>query len=84
MSDQTKSNPADQGTHPLKRDIRSPGMWKYLVNYILIGTAAVLILMEIFESGSWRKLGIPVLFLALAIVNLSVIHASERKRANVG
>lgn len=84
MSDQTKSNPADEGTHPLKRDIRSRGMWKYLVNYILIGAAAVLILMEIIESGSWRKLGIPVLFLALAIVNLTVIHASERKRANVG
>jgi hypothetical protein len=76
----TPTQPAD----PLRRDIRSPGVWKYLVNYILLGACALLIVLEIIDSGAWRKLGIPLLLLSFAIGNLARLQAAERKHAEPG
>lgn len=46
-----------------------------------MGTAALLIVMEIIEGGTWRKLGIPLMFLALAIINLIRLQTMERHLA---
>ena len=73
--------PATCDVAPVKRDIRSPGTWKHLVNYILLGSSAVIILMEIIESGVWRNLGIPLLLIVFAMVNLARLQAAERKAA---
>jgi hypothetical protein len=66
---------------PLRRDVRAPGTWAYAVNYVLLGSAAILILLEIIDSGSWRKLGMPLLFLGMAIGNLARMRALERRSA---
>jgi hypothetical protein len=76
-----ESVPATCDVPPLKRDIRSPGAWKYLVNYILLGSSAVIILMEIIESGVWRSLGIPLLLIVVAIMNLARLQVAERNPA---
>jgi len=69
---------------PLRRNIRSPGAWKYLVNYLLLGSSAGIILLEIIESGVWRSLGIPLLLIVFAIMNLARLQAAERKPAKPG
>jgi hypothetical protein len=66
---------------PLRRDIGSPGAWRYLINYVLLGSSTVIILMEMIESGVWRKLWCPVLLIILAMSNLAALQAAERKRA---
>jgi NhaP-type Na+/H+ and K+/H+ antiporter len=55
-------------------------MWKYLVNYILLGASALLIVMESIESGAWRDLGVPLLLLLMAIGNLARLQAAECKQ----
>jgi hypothetical protein len=40
--------------------------------------------MEIIDSGVWRRLGIPLLFICMAIGILARMHALERKRAEPG
>lgn len=77
-SPQSRTQPID----PLRRDIRAPSTWNYLVNYILLGACALLIAMEIAESEAWRKLGTPLLLLLLAVGNLARLQAAERKQAN--
>lgn len=71
-------------THPLQRDIRSPGTWNYLVNYVVLGAAAALILLEIIDSGAWRKLGLSLLLILVANFNLARLQAAERKHAAPG
>ena len=58
--------------------------WGYLANYVMLGASALVILMEIIDSGVWRRLGIPLLFIGMAIGNLARMHALERKRAEPG
>ena len=63
--------------------------WAYLGNYVLLGGAALMIadlLWEGIESGKWKwyRFGLPLLFIAMAIVNFAVMHARERKRAEPG
>ena len=70
--------------HPLQRDIRSPGAWQYLVNYILLGACAILIVREMIESGAYRKLAAPLILLGLAVGNLARLQAAERKPAEPG
>jgi hypothetical protein len=55
-----------------------------LANYVMLGAAALIIVMEIIESGVWRRLGLPLLFISMAIINLAVMHARERRRAEPG
>jgi hypothetical protein len=50
----------------------------------MLGAAALIIVMEIMESGVWRRLGLPLLFISMAIVNLASMHAVERRRAERG
>jgi hypothetical protein len=50
----------------------------------MLGAAALIILMEIMESGVWRRLGMPLLFIGMAIGNLARMHALERRRAEPG
>ena len=65
----------------LKAGRRSLIWWGYLANYVMLGASALIILLEIIDSGVWRRLGIPLLFISMAIVNLTAMHARERKRA---
>jgi hypothetical protein len=69
---------------PLRRDIRSPGAWRYFVNYLTLGSAAVIILIEILQSGVWRTLWAPLIMIVVAISNLAAMQAAERKRAEPG
>jgi len=69
---------------PLRREIRSPRTWKYLVNYVLLGSSALLILMEMIESGTWRRLLAPVILIGVAITNMATRQAAERKSAEPG
>ena len=64
---------------PLPRDIRPPRTWKYLVNYVLLGSAALLISMEMIQSGTWRRLLAPVILIGVAIANMATRQAAERK-----
>jgi hypothetical protein len=54
-----------------------------LANYVLLGAAALMIVSVIMEGEGrwWLKLGLPVVFISMAIVNLSVMHRRERKRS---
>ena len=54
-----------------------------MANYVMLGAAALMIVSVIVEGEGrwWRKLGLPVVFISMAIVNLSVMHRRERKRA---
>ena len=65
----------------LNRGQSSLVWWGHLANYLMLGGAAVIIGVEIMESGGWRRLGMPLLFISLAIVNLTVMHARARRRA---
>ena len=69
---------------PLRRNIRSPGAWKYFVNYLLLGSSALIILMDMIETGAWRRLWFPVLLICLAMGDLASLQAAERKRAEPG
>ena len=69
---------------PLRRDIRLPGTWRYLINYVLLGSSAVTILIEMIESGVWRRLWAPLVFIGIAIINLAALQAAERKPAEPG
>ena len=80
MTTEQRPSPISQATDPLRRDIRSPGMWNYLINYILIGASGLIIVMEIIESGAWRKLWAPLIMLCLAIGNLARLQSAESKR----
>ncbi len=61
--------------------MRSLRAWGYVANYLVLGAAALVILLEIIDSGVWRRLGVPLLLIALAIGDLARMHAAERKRA---
>jgi hypothetical protein len=79
----TDSDP-DAGKPPpdtptLPRDIPPPPTWKYLVNYVLLGSAALLLLMEMIQSGTWRRLLAPVILIGVAIANMATRQAAERK-----
>jgi hypothetical protein len=54
-----------------------------LANYVMLGAAALMIVSVIIEGEGrwWFKLGLPVIFISMAITNLSVIHRRERMRA---
>jgi len=67
---------------PLRRDIRSPGTWRYFFNYLLLGSSALIILIEIIQSGVWRALWLPLFLIVVAISNLAVMQAAERKGAD--
>jgi hypothetical protein len=71
-------------TPPLRRDMRTPGAWEYLLNYLLLGSSAILILMQIIETGVWRKLWLPLLLTCLAMFNIARLRAAERKVAELG
>jgi hypothetical protein len=57
---------------------------QYLLNYVLLGAAALIVLVEIIDSGLWRRLGLALLFMCTAISDLAIMHAQERKRAERG
>jgi len=83
MADSTPPAGGSQApTPPLPEWKRSLIWWGRLANYLLLGVAVLLIAMEIAESGSgvWRRLGIPLMFVSMAILNLAVMHMQERKR----
>lgn len=75
------SGPASPPTDPLRQDVRAQGTWNYLVNYVLLGACAVLIVWEIIESGAWPKLVVPLVLISLAIGNIARLHAAERRSA---
>jgi len=63
--------------------------WGYLGNYVLLGAAVLMIadlVWEGIDSGKWvwYRFGLPLLFIAMAITNFAVMHARERKRAELG
>ena len=77
----TATSPSEQPVRPLDRDIRSPGVWAWFFNYLLLGGAALALLVEVIGSGAWGRLGVPLLLIALAIGNLARLQAAERRRA---
>lgn len=84
MADRAPPAGGSQGpAFPLKKRRRSLVRWGYLANYVMLGAAALMILSVIMEGEErwWLKLGLPVVFISMAIVNLSVMHRRERKRA---
>jgi len=68
----------EAGKHPLDRDIRSPGTWTYFACYLLIGSASVIILVEVIESGLWVKLGLPCLMIWFGMMGLIAARRNER------
>ena len=64
---------------PLRRDIRSPGAWRYLLNYILLGAASLILIVEIAETGIWRTLWMPIFLIGIAVGNLARMQAADRK-----
>lgn len=69
---------------PLKKKRGALLWWGYLANYVLLAGAALIIVMEIIDSGVWRRLGVPLLFIGMAIGNLARMQAMERRRAEQG
>ena len=74
---------------PLKQGRSSLLWWGRLANYVMLGAAALMIadlLWEGIESGKWvwYRFGLPLLFISMAIVNLTSMHARERRRAEPG
>ncbi len=67
--------------HPLSRDIHSPGAWRYLINYLLLGSSALILLIHMIESGVWWRLLGAVIGICLAMTNLAAMQAAERKGA---
>jgi hypothetical protein len=66
-------------TPTLPRDIPPPRTWKYLINYVLLGSSALLTVMEMIQSGTWRRLLAPVILIGVAIANMATRQAAERK-----
>jgi DMSO reductase anchor subunit len=66
---------------PLRRDIRSPGTWRYFINYLMLGSSAVIIFIEIIQSGVWRSLWAPLILIVIAMMNLADMQAAERRNA---
>jgi hypothetical protein len=63
--------------------------WGYLANYVLVGLGVLMIadmLWEAIDSGVWKwyRFGLPLLFIAIAILNFGLMHAQERKRGELG
>ena len=84
MADSTPPTGGSQTPASLLKKGRSSLLWwGYLANYVMLGGAALVIVSVILEGEGrwWLKLGLPVVFISMAIVNLSVMHRRERKRA---
>ena len=64
---------------PLKKRRGALRWWGYLINYVLLAAAALIIVMEIIDGGTWRRLGIPLSFISVAIVNLASMRAMARR-----
>jgi hypothetical protein len=78
MADSTSPAGGSQiPTAPLKKGRSSLRRWEYLLNYVLLGAAALIILLEIIDSGLWLWLGLALLFMSVAISNLASMHARE-------
>jgi hypothetical protein len=58
--------------------MRSPGAWRYFINYLLLGSSALIILIELIQSGVWRTLWAPLIFIIMAMSNLGAMQAGER------
>ena len=69
-------NPIDRD---MARDLRSPGTWRFFWCYLLIGSASLLVLLEVVESGLWVKLGSPCIMIWFGIMGLVDAHRKERK-----
>ena len=65
--------------HPLRRDIHSPGTWRYLINYPLLGSSAFLLLIHMIGNGAWWEILGAVIGICLAMTNLAAMQAAERK-----
>lgn len=84
MADSTPPAGGSQApASPLKQGRSSLVWWGYFANYVILGVAALMIVSVIMEGEArwWRKLGLPAVFISMAIVNLSVMHRRERKRS---
>ena len=84
MADSTPPAGGSQApVSPLKKGRSSLVWWGYLANYVILGAAALMIVSVLMEGEGrwWLKLGLPGVFISMAIVNLSVMHRRERKRA---
>ncbi|OGV61501.1 MAG: hypothetical protein A2283_12765 [Lentisphaerae bacterium RIFOXYA12_FULL_48_11] len=77
--DETK--PDKDSALPLNKKFGEPGFWNFFFSYLLIGSSAVIILIEIIESGVLNKLVYPLVLLIFAILNLARLQAAERKKA---
>ncbi len=66
---------------PLRRDIRSPGTWRYFFNYLTLGASAIIILIEMIKSGVLGILWAALLLIVVALSNLAAMQAAERKPA---
>ena len=90
MADSTPPTGGSQvPASPPKKGSGSLVWWLYLANYVLLGGAALMIadlVWEGIDSGKWvwYRFGIPLMFIAMAITNFAVMHARERKRAELG
>ena len=62
-------------------DMRTPRAWEYFFNYLLVGSSAMLILMQIIETGVWRQLWLPLFLTCLAMFNIARLRAAELKAA---
>jgi hypothetical protein len=69
---------------PLRRDIRSPGTWRYFFNYLALGASAIIILIVMIKSGVLGTLWAPFMLIVLALSNLAAMQAAERKSAEPG
>jgi hypothetical protein len=89
MADSTPPTGGSQApASPPKMGRGSLVWWGYLANYVLLGLAALMIadlLWEAIDSGVWKwyRFGLPLMFTAMAIANFGLMHARERKRAEV-
>ncbi len=80
MDDQARASvPSEEAAkHPLYRDVRSPGTWTYFWCYLLIGSASLIILIEVIQSGLWMKLGTPCLMIWFGMIGLIAARRNER------
>ena len=68
-----------QQRHPLFRSVRTPGTWKYLWAYLLLGSATVLLVAEFFEFGLRSpRTGAVLLILFFAVFNAVRLHQLDR------
>ena len=82
----TDLTPGGDGSavHPLRRNVRSPGAWKYLANYALLAVCAAALAPQLARGVEWRQVGLPVLLLAVAVGNLAWMRGGERKPVVAG